>query len=138
MYQSLKVNKQTTFVLTTLLGGMENIRNISDEQVVLLLQVILSGLKSSNPEMSGLGCILLGYPLWPSALQQLIQLALSCGLFSTESDFFSYYLTSCLVTPMQPAAYPTNGTIYPNHKAASCTQFLTLIFPSCPLKIAQG
>ena len=72
MFQSLKVNKQTTFVLTTLLGGMENIRNISDEQVVLLLQVILSGLKSSNPEMSGLGCILLGYLLPKVTLKQKV------------------------------------------------------------------
>ena len=72
MFQSLKVNKQTTFLLTTLLGGMENIRNISDEQVVLLLQVILGGLKSSNPEMSGLGCILLGYLLPKVTLKQKV------------------------------------------------------------------
>ena len=72
MFQGIKMTKQTTFLLTTLLGGLENIRNISDEQVVLLLQVILSGLKSSNQELSGLGCILLGYLMPKVSLKQKI------------------------------------------------------------------
>jgi len=61
--QDTKVHKQTTLVLTTMLGGLENIVDVGDERLHMLLQVILAGFKSSNLEMNSVSSILLGYLL---------------------------------------------------------------------------
>ena len=62
-HPDLKISKQTSFLLSTLLGGLENIKTLSDEQVTLLLQLVLAGLKSTNADLSGLAAIVLGYIL---------------------------------------------------------------------------
>jgi len=62
-YQDTKVHKQTTLVVTAMLGGLENIVEVGDERLLMLLQVILSGFKSSNQDMNGVSSILLSYLL---------------------------------------------------------------------------
>ena len=86
--QEIKVHKQSTFLLCTLLGGLENIKNISDEQVVLLLQVILSGLKSSNQDLCSLSSVLLGYLLPKVTLKSKVvgKLCKSLAKFSKTSQ----------------------------------------------------
>jgi len=61
--QDMKVHKQTTLVMTTILGGLENTVNVSDENMLMVMQVILSGFKSSNQDISSLSSILLSYLL---------------------------------------------------------------------------
>ena len=63
IHPDIKLHKQTTFLISTMLGGLENIRNISDEQVVLLLQVILAGMKSANKDLSSVSSVILAYLL---------------------------------------------------------------------------
>ena len=59
----MKVHKQTTLAMTTILGGLENTVNVSDENILMVMQVILSGFKSSNQDIISLSSILLSYLL---------------------------------------------------------------------------
>jgi len=103
-YPEIKVHKQTTLVVTTILGGLENIVNVSDESVLVLLQVILSGFKSSNLDMNGVSSILLSYLLprvtfKPKAATKLCKSVLKFSKINPSTD--TLYLVLLLARTQQ-------------------------------------
>ena len=87
-HPAAKVSKQSNLLLSTLLGGLENIKTNSEEQVTLLLQPVLAGLKSVNADLFSLATIILGYLLprlhfKPKVVQKLCK---SLGKVSLEKQ----------------------------------------------------
>ena len=87
-HPAAKVSKQSNLLLSTLLGGLENIKTISEEQVTLLLQMVLAGLKSVDTDLFSLATIILGYLLprlhfKPKVVQKLCK---SLGKVSLEKQ----------------------------------------------------
>jgi len=62
-YPDAKIQRQTSFFVMTSLGALENSRNLSEEQAMYILQVVLSGLKSCHRDLVSLGQIILSYVL---------------------------------------------------------------------------
>ena len=87
-YPECKMHKQTVFLMTTLLGGLENMKNISDQHVILLLQVTLMSFKTSNSDISSLGLVLMGYVLPRMKLKEKVvsKLSKSLAKFSSKNQ----------------------------------------------------
>ena len=119
-YPNLKLHKHTTFLMSTLLGAMENIKNVSDQQVLLLLQVILTGLKSDNRDLAGLSTILLGYilpkvSLKPKVVQKICK---SLGKYSKTRQSDATLNLVLLIFRTQEADPDTILELVVNHQAS--------------------
>jgi hypothetical protein len=73
-FPALRIQRQTSMFVMTVLGGMENKDKITEEQTLYILQVIFKAMKSSHPELIAMAQILVSYLLPKMAFKEKVVL----------------------------------------------------------------